>query len=145
MLFAFASVLLFPIQAVLHAFHCDLLICHCPEIFGKRIYLLILTRKNIHILNLLMTLRKYIQIHRSSHHRYSMKKGVLSSQNSQESTCARVSFLIKLQASPCIFIKKDTLVQVFSRKFCKISKKNFLKNTFERMLLETLVKYTYSQ
>ena len=50
-----------------------------------------------------------------------------------------------MQASPCIFIKKDTLVQVFSCKFCKISKKTFLKNTFERILLETLVNYTYSQ
>ena len=30
------------------------------------------------------------------------------SQNSQENTCARVSFLIKLQASTCNFIKKKT-------------------------------------
>ena len=37
--------------------------------------------------------------------------------NSQENTCARVSFLIKLQAT---FIKKDTLAQVFSGEFCKI-------------------------
>ena len=74
------------------------------------------------------------------------EKGVLRNvAKFTENTCARVSFLIKLQASPCIFIKKDTLVQVFSCKFCKISKKTFLKNTFERMLLETLVKYTYSQ
>ena len=34
-------------------------------------------------------------------------------QNSQENTCARVSFLIKLQASTCNFIKKETLAQVF--------------------------------
>ena len=34
------------------------------------------------------------------------------SQNSQENACARVSFLIKLQA-----IKKETLVQVFSCEF----------------------------
>ena len=39
--------------------------------------------------------------------------------------CARVSFLIKLQASACNFIKKETLTQVFSCKFCKISKKTF--------------------
>ena len=32
-----------------------------------------------------------------------------TSQNSQENTCARVSFLIKLQASACNFIKKVTL------------------------------------
>ena len=37
------------------------------------------------------------------------------SQNSQESTCARVSFLIN-------FIKKETLVHVFSCEFCKIFK-----------------------
>ena len=36
---------------------------------------------------------------RSSHQKCSMKKGVLEIlQNSQENTCARVSFLIKLQA-----------------------------------------------
>ena len=33
------------------------------------------------------------------------------SQNSQENTCARVSFLIKLQAHTCKFIKKETLAQ----------------------------------
>ena len=36
-------------------------------------------------------------------------------QNSQESTCARVSFLIKLQ----------TLAQVFCCEFCEISKNTF--------------------
>ena len=38
------------------------------------------------------------------------------SQNSQENTFARASFLIKLQA---------TLAQVFSCEFCEISKNNF--------------------
>ena len=48
-------------------------------------------------------------------------------QNSQENTCARVSFLIKLQARPlCNFIKKETLAQVFSCEFCEISKSTFL-------------------
>ena len=46
-------------------------------------------------------------------------------QNSQENTCARVSFLIKLQAEACNFIKKETLAQVFSWEFCKISKNTF--------------------
>ena len=46
-------------------------------------------------------------------------------QNSQENTCARVSFLLKLQASSCNFIKKEALVQALSCEFCK----NF-KNTF---------------
>ena len=42
------------------------------------------------------------------------EKGVLkkSMQNSKESTCARVSFLIKLN-----FIKKETLAQMFSCEF----------------------------
>ena len=44
-------------------------------------------------------------------------------QNSQESTCARVSFLINN------FIKKDTLVQVFSCEFCKISNNTFFYRT----------------
>ena len=47
------------------------------------------------------------------------------SQNSQENTCARVSFIIKLQASACNFIKKETLAQVFSCEFCEISKNTF--------------------
>ena len=46
------------------------------------------------------------------------------SQNSQENTCARVSFQIKLQASGN-FIKKETLAQVFSCEFCEISKNTF--------------------
>ena len=38
---------------------------------------------------------------RSSHQRCSVKKGALEiSQNSQKNTCARVAFLIKLQAPP---------------------------------------------
>ena len=48
-------------------------------------------------------------------------------QNSKENTCARVSFLIKLQASACNFVKEETLAQVFSCEFCKISENNFFK------------------
>ena len=41
--------------------------------------------------------------YRSSHQRSSVKKVLLEiSQNSQENTCAKVSFLIKLQALPLI-------------------------------------------
>ena len=43
-------------------------------------------------------------------------------QNSQEKTCARVSFLIKLQAS-CLAL------QVFSCEFCEISKNTFFNKT----------------
>ena len=47
------------------------------------------------------------------------------SQKSQENIRVRVSFLIKLQVSVCNFIKKETLTQVFSCKFCEISKNTF--------------------
>ena len=69
-------------------------------------------------------------------------------QNSQENTCARVSFLIKLQASKltiktpewrfgvfivnygiCNFIKKEALAQVFLCEFCEISKNTFFYRT----------------
>ena len=46
------------------------------------------------------------------------------SQNSQENTCAIVSFLTKLQAA-CNVNKKETLAQVFSCGFCEISKNSF--------------------
>ena len=55
--------------------------------------------------------------------RCSAKKVFLEiSQNSQENTCARVSFLIKLQAN---FIKKEALAKVFSYEFWEISKNTF--------------------
>ena len=60
-------------------------------------------------------------------------------QNSQVNTCARVSFLIKLQASFSNFIKKETLAQVFSCEFCEIYKATFLQNTSGRLLLKDAV------
>ena len=58
--------------------------------------------------------------------RCSVKKAFLGiSQNSQENACSRVSFLIKLQAKTCNFIKKEALPQVFSCEFCEISKNTF--------------------
>ena len=47
------------------------------------------------------------------------------SQNSQENICARVSYLIKLQAEACNFTKKETLTQVFSCELYEISKNTF--------------------
>ena len=44
------------------------------------------------------------------------------SQNSEENTCAWVSFLKKLQAEACTCIKKENLAQVFSCESCEISK-----------------------
>ena len=56
-----------------------------------------------------------------SHRRCSIKKVFLKiSQNTQENICARVYFLIKLNASACNFIMKESLVQVFSSEFFKI-------------------------
>ena len=45
-----------------------------------------------------------------------------TSQISQENTCARDSFLIKFLI---IFIKKESLTQVFSCEFWEVSKKIF--------------------
>ena len=47
------------------------------------------------------------------------------SQNSQESSCARVSFLKKLWPQASTFIKKETLAQLFSCELCEISKNTF--------------------
>ena len=63
---------------------------------------------------------------RSSHPKCFVRKLFLEmSQNSLESTCARLSFLTKLQAKACSLIKKETLAQVFSCGFCEISKNAF--------------------
>ena len=65
-------------------------------------------------------------IYRGSHPEVFYKKGVLRNfAKFTGNTCARVSFLIKLQASACNFIKKETLTQVFSCEFCKVSKNAF--------------------
>ena len=50
-------------------------------------------------------------------------------QNLQENTCARVSFLIKLQVDAYKFIKKETLAQVPSCEFCETSKNTFFYRT----------------
>ena len=50
-------------------------------------------------------------------------QGIL--ENSQENTCARVSFLLKLKAWPATLLTKKTLVQVFSCQFCEISNSTF--------------------
>ena len=50
-------------------------------------------------------------------------------QNSQENTCARVFFLIKLRALVCNFIKKESLALVFLYEFCEIFKNNYCYGT----------------
>ena len=48
------------------------------------------------------------------------------SQNSQENTCSRVSFLIKLQAwGMQLYLKRDSVTSDFLGEFCKISKNAF--------------------
>ena len=51
------------------------------------------------------------------------------SQNSHEETCVRLSFLIKLLGEACNFIKKETLVQMFSCAFRAIFKNTFFYRT----------------
>ena len=48
------------------------------------------------------------------------------SQNSQENTCARVSFSSSCSPKPCNNFKKEDLTQVFSCEFWEISKNTFL-------------------
>ena len=52
-------------------------------------------------------------------------RAVPFSYNSQEITCARVSFSIKLQAPPTTLLKKETLVQVFFCELCEVFKVTF--------------------
>ena len=56
-------------------------------------------------------------------------------QNSQENTCARVSFFDKVVHRACNFIKKETQAQVFSCEFFKIFKNILLQNTSGQLLL----------
>ena len=60
---------------------------------------------------------------RNSHRMFSVRKGVLRKSR------ARVSFLIKLHAQDCDFIKKETLVQMFSCEFCKNFKSTYFCRT----------------
>ena len=74
---------------------------------------------------------------RSGHQRSSMKKVFLKVwQNSQENTCARVSFLIKLQAWGLqLYLKKRLWPRCFAVNFVKFFRTPFLQNTSGRMLL----------
>ena len=59
------------------------------------------------------------------------------SQNSQENTCQSLFFnkVGGLRPMACNFIKKETLVQVFSCEFCEISKSTFFIEHFWWLLL----------
>ena len=75
---------------------------------------------------------------RSSHRRCYVKKLKIL-QNSHESTCVRVSFLIKLQASgprPATLLKERLWHRCFPVNFAKfLNRTPFLKNTSGRLLL----------
>ena len=58
-------------------------------------------------------------------------------QISQENTCARVSFLWKLQTKACNFIKKEILAQVLACEFCDISKSTFFTEHLRATASET--------
>ena len=60
------------------------------------------------------------------------------SQNSQENTCARVSFLIKLQAA-CIFIKKRLWHRCFPVSFAKLLRTPFLTEHLQWLLLKCIL------
>ena len=105
-------------------------ICHAVTKFGEE------KEKNLQIDQCELGQLPHLTLFRSSQERCSIKKVFLKiSQNSQENTCARVSFSIKLQATACIFIKKETLTEVFSCKFWEILRTIFLQNTPERLFL----------
>ena len=87
---------------------------------------------------------------RSSIQRRSVKKIFLKiSRNSQENACARVSFLVKLQAETCNFIKREALALVFYCEFCEIFKNTFFcritpddcfwQNTSRRLLIKFIL------
>ena len=57
------------------------------------------------------------------------------SQNSQENNCARLSFLIELQAWDC----KETLAEMFSSEMCKISKNIFFTEHLRTTASEFLI------
>ena len=74
--------------------------------------------------------------------RCSVKKVFLEiSQNSQENTCARASFLIKLQASGLqLYQKRDSAHSCFPVNFTKFLRHLFLQNISGRLLLKVNLK-----
>ena len=79
----------------------------------------------------------------------SVKKVFLEiSQNSQENTCARVSFWKTCRFEARNFTKKETLARVLFCEFCEISKRTFFHRTLlvapyggcsmKKLLLKTL-------
>ena len=62
--------------------------------------------------------------------------------NLRENTCARISFLIKLQDfRPATLLKKEALAQLFSCEFCEVFKNTFSQNSSEGvpLIVQSLV------
>ena len=82
---------------------------------------------------------------RSSHLRCAVKKGVLRNfAIFTGNTCARDSFLIKLQARPATLLKKRLWYRCFPVNFEKFLRTPFLQNTSGRLLLLFRHKTAYS-
>ena len=82
------------------------------------------------IIFIIFVIFRFLESYRSSSPEVFYKKCVLKYfENSQENTCARVSFLIMLQTKTCNFIKKKSLAQMFSCEFFEIFKNTFLYRT----------------
>ena len=82
---------------------------------------------------------------RSSHVRCSVKKVLLEiSQNSQENTCARDSFWIKLQARPATLSKNNLWYRCFLWILWNFPRMPFLQNISGRLLLLFPHKTAYS-
>ena len=77
--------------------------------------------------------------------RCSVKKVFLKlSQNSQNNTCARIPFLMKLQADEaCSYIKKEPLAQVFSCEICEFFKKTVFTEHFRWLFLHEVDNEVY--
>ena len=79
------------------------------------------------------------------HRRCSVTKGVIRNfVKFRENTCARVSFLLKLQDEGFNFNKKEALVRVFSCEFCEISKNAFLTEHLQATSGKLLYERKYS-
>ena len=77
--------------------------------------------------------------YKSNHRRCSIKKLFLKiSQNSQENTCARVSFLVKLEST---LLKKRLWHWCFPVNFAKFFRTPFLRNTSALLLLLLALDY----
>ena len=61
------------------------------------------------------------------------------SQKLRENICARVSFLIKLQAGGLYIHQTETPEQLFYREFCKIFRRTNFINIYERLPLKSKI------